>query len=281
MDTSNRRKATSTPSTLSLSTHRDHLGGRPCSRPYLHIKKGLRGFAQNDGKNDGQDDGHPRCLEQRRREVDHSRSPASRSRSRFGHDHGVSIDFHYRYRDFMKTNLVLGIIALMALAGCGDTSVETSAGSEASGPKPAAEWYVLAQQTRIGPMNEDRLRREAAKGRLRSDEQVWSPALDGWSSISSVIPDIEIGGTEEAGTAWAGISRKTERVPEPLIPGDRRSMELTPSSRSTPISPRADSCLTECGNSRAAMGRNPCLIPASGSAASRTAESWLACSGTT
>ena len=76
-------------------------------------------------------------------------------------------------------------------------------------------------------MNEDRLRREAAKGRLRSDEQVWSPALDGWSSISSVIPDIEIGGTEEAGTAWAGIFRKTERVPEPLIPGDRRSMELT------------------------------------------------------
>lgn len=120
------------------------------------------------------------------------------------------------------------LITLITLAGCGDPGPEATSDVEGVPSKPAAEWYVLAQETRIGPMNEGRLRREAAKGRFRTDEQVWSPTLDDWSSISSVIPDIETGGTEEAGTAWAGIFRKAERVPEPMIPAARRSGELTP-----------------------------------------------------
>ena len=129
----------------------------------------------------------------------------------------------------MKTALTLGVACLTMIAGCADTSSDSGEGAQGSQAPPAVEWYVQAQETLIGPMTEDRLRREAAKGRFRTDEQVWSSARDSWSTISDAIPGIELGGTEEAGTAWATIFRKADRVPEPSIPGNRRSNELTQS----------------------------------------------------
>ena len=123
------------------------------------------------------------------------------------------------------------VVATMfiVLSGCSSEPADQPGGAEASSPDPAKDWYVLEQQTRIGPMTEARLRQEAAKGRYRTDEPVWSTTLDDWSTITEAVPDVEIGGTEDAGVAWARIFRETKRVPEPLIPGDRRSGEYTQS----------------------------------------------------
>lgn len=113
------------------------------------------------------------------------------------------------------------------LIGCSDTPSETSEVAPATESAPTEEWYFLAQGTRIGPMSEAELRTTAARGHFRADDQVWSQDLGQWADLSGALPGIEIGGTEEAGTAWAGVFGKTALVPEPMIPANRRSNELT------------------------------------------------------
>ena len=127
----------------------------------------------------------------------------------------------------MRTVTIIGFTLSLMLIGCSDTPPETSEVSTSNEPAPTEEWFFLAQETRIGPMSEAELRAAAARGHFRAEDQVWSQELGNWASLSSALPGIEIGGTEEAGTAWAGVFRKAELVPEPLIPGNRRSNELT------------------------------------------------------
>ena len=129
----------------------------------------------------------------------------------------------------MKRISCILMTMFLVLPGCSNEPPDQRSDAAANSAGPAVDWYVLEQQTRIGPMTEARLLREAARGRYRTDEPAWSTTLGEWSTITEAIPGVELGGSEDAGVAWARIFRETQRVPEPQIPGNRRSGEYTQS----------------------------------------------------